>query len=109
MQKLDDELKVSEEKNGELLYLWYQLTISSGYHSDSADGFKAEEDFVSKNGRMKFCVPVYKVLYGKDPAAAQRIYAAHQSFYHPIAQDAIESAMTPGQMKPINMPRGAWA
>jgi leukotriene-A4 hydrolase len=107
VEKIDNELHVSEEKNGELLYLWYQLTIASGYHSQAKDGFKAEEDFVAKNGRMKFCVPVYKALWAKDREAAQRIFATHRDFYHPIALDAIEASFK-GLPQP-KLPKFVWA
>jgi len=73
-ERIDIDQNMGEEKNAEILHLWYQLCIKSGYHTAP---YKIEDDFLGSIGRMKFVVPIYSTLNDVSREDAQRIYAGH--------------------------------
>lgn len=40
---------------------------------------------VVDKGRMKFCRPVYRAIYGVDQELARTTFRQNQDFYHPVS------------------------
>ena len=83
LRGLDQQLRLSETRNNEVLYAWLSLAVANRY--DPA--VPALERFLTTQGRRKFVRPLIEAL-AKDrqwgrPIAA-RVYAQARSGYHPI-------------------------
>jgi leukotriene-A4 hydrolase len=88
--KIDSDLKISQELNDELLYLWFQIAIASGYDQSP---YSAEKEFLKSIGRLKYIQPIYQILQTVSPDTAISFYHEICEMYHPIAQDFLEKAL----------------
>ncbi|KAK4685307.1 leukotriene-A4 hydrolase, partial [Tremellales sp. Uapishka_1] len=70
--------------NTEIKLRFLEVALKSGpeYAQDAAD-------WVINKGRMKYCRPIYKLLYKVRPALAKKTFLDHASFYHPIARKMV--------------------
>ncbi|WVO17684.1 leukotriene A-4 hydrolase/aminopeptidase [Cryptococcus depauperatus] len=67
--------------NAEIGLRFFEIALKSG--SEYAEKAAA---WVVNKGRMKFCRPVYRLLYKQVPDLAQQTFKEHEEFYHPIAR-----------------------
>jgi hypothetical protein len=87
LAELDEAFSLTKSGNAEILTLWLERAIQSGYHA--ADARVAE--FLGSVGRRKFLVPLYQALL-KTPEGRRRakeIFEEAKPGYHPIAADSI--------------------
>ena len=88
MAELDKKAQLTEKSNAEVAHLWYLLAIRSGYKA--ADG--AIDAYISRIGRRKLVVPLYKALLGR-PNGQKRVmglFEKARSGYHPITSGTLE-------------------
>lgn len=69
-------------KNVELVSRYYMIGLKG--RSKSANQPVAA--LISRVGRMKFIIPLYRELLKCDAQLAKATFAAHKEFYHPIAR-----------------------
>ncbi|ORY35363.1 peptidase family M1-domain-containing protein [Naematelia encephala] len=81
---LDETYGVHEKDNAEIRLRFYQVALKSG--PEYADKAAA---WVVNKGRMKFCRPVYRLLFQQKPDLAKKTFLEHAAFYHPIARKMI--------------------
>jgi aminopeptidase N len=83
LRGIDQELKLSENRNNEVLFAWLSLAVGNRY--DPA--VPALERFLTTQGRRRFVSPLIEAL-AKDPQwgrpIAARVYAQARAGYHPI-------------------------
>ncbi|CAD8181256.1 unnamed protein product [Paramecium pentaurelia] len=87
MKQLDLSYNLSDNKDAELLFRWYTLSIQTKYATTNTNLNKIRT-FVGKIGRMKMINPIYKAL---DKNTAQTWYNENKNFYHPLARQSIEN------------------
>lgn len=76
-------------KNVEIVSRYYMI----GLRARSKDAYKPTADLVSKVGRMKFILPLYRELLECDGKLARSTFAANKDFYHPIARGLLEKIL----------------
>ena len=89
MTKLDQEFKLTQSKNSELLDAWLLLSVRNKYAPAQA----ALENFLSRVGRQKFIKPLYAEM-AKTPdgkVKARALFAKNKANYHPISAAAVEA------------------
>ncbi|MBA3526975.1 MAG: M1 family metallopeptidase [Pseudomonadota bacterium] len=89
LRALDQQLRLSETRNNEVLYAWLSLAVANRY--DPA--VPALERFLTTQGRRKFVAPLIEAL-AKDqqwgrPIAA-RVYRRARAGYHPITTRGLD-------------------
>ena len=90
---LDARFKLTASTNAEVAHSWLKLAIAAKYAAADA----ALEEYLSRYGRRKLIVPLYRELV-KTPeglATAQRIYAKASPLYHSVARGTIEPLLAP--------------
>ena len=90
LAKIDQDLGISQIKNCEVLVSWYHAAMILGYTVIFDDIY----DFLSKVGRMKFVLPIYRAIIEKDKPKAEELYAKNKSFYHPICKLLVEKSLS---------------
>ncbi len=85
---LDENFKLTEQGNAEILSNWLIIAAGSGYEPV----YDRVRSFLHEVGRMKYLKPLYAALHGNDStkAMAAEIFAANANGYHPIARGGIE-------------------
>jgi leukotriene-A4 hydrolase len=91
MKAIDDRFHLSQSGNSEILVAWLRHVAWSAY----APGYPEIEEFLTRVGRMKFLIPLYRTLMEKPETQglARRVYAAARGRYHPIAVAAIDGVV----------------
>ncbi|AHJ98055.1 M1 family metallopeptidase [Hymenobacter swuensis] len=80
---LDAAFGFTQSGNAEILAAWFPHTIAAGY----APAEEALHQFLTRVGRRKFLVPLYRALLATPDglAYAQRLYAEARPNYHAVA------------------------
>lgn len=78
---LRDSLQLYTKENAEVLNLWIQVALLKKKN----DIIQYAQDFLSKNGRMKYIRPIYAAFYIFNKDEALKTFNANKSIYHPIA------------------------
>lgn len=94
LDDLEQALRLNEVTNGEVLCDWLKLAIRNDYEACSP----ALEAFLTRQGRLKYLVPLYRALMAQGPwgrELARRVYAVARATYHPVAQTALDRIVTP--------------
>jgi aminopeptidase N len=89
LQQLDREFSLTGTANGEIARRWYQIVAASSYEAAYAD----LASFLTKVGRMKLVLPVYRALAGTDRAFATEVFAKARPGYHPITTAAVQKIL----------------
>jgi aminopeptidase N len=92
LDELDHTLHLSALGNDEVLFDWLILCIRSNYETASP----AIETFVTRQGRAKYVVPVYRALMRQPawgPLLAHSIYARARPGYHPLVSGLLDPLM----------------
>ncbi len=91
MADLDAAFGFTASGNSEILAAWLRLAVATDYRGSDA----ALEDFLTRQGRRKFLVPLYREL-AKTPEGTERarqIYAVARPGYHPVATLTLDSTL----------------
>ncbi len=88
---VDNAFGFSASRNAEIGRAWFIQVAQRRYQP----AYGAMEEHLARHGRMKLIVPVYAALVanGADADLARKLFAENRNSYHPIAVQAIESAM----------------
>jgi hypothetical protein len=88
MAELDASFQFTQSGNAEILAAWFPRTIAAGY--SPAD--EALHQFLTRVGRRKFLVPLYKALLATPAGAARarRLYAEARPNYHSVATSTFD-------------------
>ena len=78
--------------NAEILAVWFQLGISSGYQ---APEFRQKvSDFLTQVGRRKFLTPTYKAMVDAgEKQWAMDVYGRARSGYHAVAVETLDALL----------------
>ncbi|HUG40771.1 MAG TPA: M1 family metallopeptidase [Longimicrobiales bacterium] len=91
LAELDRTFGLSAQGNGEILFAWLRLAIANRYEP----AFGALEDFLTRQGRRKFLLPLYQDLartaWGRELALA--IYRQARPTYHAISRGSIDEVL----------------
>jgi aminopeptidase N len=89
---LDARFALSRSGNAEILSAWLGLCARSEY----AAAYPAIESFLTRQGRMKFILPLYGTLHAQPSTRelARRIFEQAKPGYHPIAAEAVEKTLS---------------
>ncbi|TIB91004.1 hypothetical protein E3Q06_00076 [Wallemia mellicola] len=71
-------------QNAEIRFRFYMLALTTG-----STYVHSAAEWVSRQGRMKFCRPLFRSLNKVDSDTAKKTFLDNQSFYHPIATKQI--------------------
>jgi leukotriene-A4 hydrolase len=95
VEQLDREFGLTGTANGEIARRWYSIVAASSY----TPAYDELAGFLSRVGRMKLVLPVYKALV--DSAAgrefAAEVFEAARPGYHPITTAAVQKILLPTQ------------
>ncbi|MEV0284596.1 MULTISPECIES: M1 family metallopeptidase [unclassified Kribbella] len=89
LQQLDRAFQLTGTANGEIARRWYQIVAASSYEASYAD----LASFLTRVGRMKLVLPVYRALAGTDRAFAAEVFAKARPGYHPITTAAVQKIL----------------
>ncbi|MGW6281735.1 M1 family metallopeptidase [Kribbella sp. NPDC055071] len=89
LQQLDRAFGLTGTANGEIARRWYQIVAASSYEAAYAE----LAEFLTKVGRMKLVLPVYRALAGTDRAFAAEVFAKARPGYHPITTAAVQKIL----------------
>ncbi|OUJ71791.1 M1 family metallopeptidase [Hymenobacter crusticola] len=89
LAELDVVFGFTHSHNAELLAAWFPLTLAAGYYAADA----ALHQFLTRVGRRKFLVPLYKALLATPNglARAQALYAEARPNYHAVATSTLDA------------------
>ncbi|MCB2410880.1 M1 family metallopeptidase [Hymenobacter lucidus] len=89
LTELDVAFGFTNSGNAEILSAWFPLALAAGYQPANAP----VEQFLTKVGRRKFLVPIYKALLATPggPEQARRIYARARPNYHSVATSTFDT------------------
>ncbi|GJN94354.1 hypothetical protein Rhopal_007428-T1 [Rhodotorula paludigena] len=74
----------AESKNPEILLRWFLVALKGGFYAKEA------AEWVRRQGRMKYCRPIYRSLNTVDPELAKKTFLEYGvGFLHPIARTMI--------------------
>jgi len=85
IEALDKAYEFSKTRNSEIRFLWQSLCLTSNYEPI----YPAVVKFVEEQGRMKFTIPLYRMLYKCNKELAVSTFKKNINFYHPICADNI--------------------
>lgn len=91
LKLLDKKINFKAWGNAEIATEWYVLGIEAGYTEIRPN----MEKFLSKIGRRKFLLPIYKTL-SKDPenlAWGRAVYAKARKNYHSVSQNTMDEIL----------------
>lgn len=88
MKTLDERFHLSRAGNSEILFAWLEHVAWARY----APSYPALEDFLTRQGRIKFLRPLYVDLMAAPETRdlARALYARVRERYHPIAAATID-------------------
>ncbi len=87
-EKLDDVFDLSASGNSEILAVWLEISIESGYLENHNK--QILENFLTTVGRRKFLTPLYKALLNHNQInLAKEIFQKARSNYHSVAANSI--------------------
>ncbi|TWD83973.1 leukotriene A4 hydrolase-like protein [Kribbella amoyensis] len=94
LQQLDREFTLTGTANGEIARRWYSIAATSEYIA----AYDELAGFLTRVGRMKLVLPVYKALSATDEgrAFAAEVFAAAKPGYHPITTAAVQKILGSG-------------
>jgi leukotriene-A4 hydrolase len=92
LQQLDREFSLTGTANGEIARRWYSIVAASTY----APAYGELAGFLTRVGRMKLVLPVYKALVRTESGRelASQVFATAQPGYHPITIAAVRKILT---------------
>ncbi len=92
LQQLDREYALTGTANGEIARRWYSIVAASAY----TQAYDELADFLTRVGRMKLILPVYKALAATQPGRdyATQLFTAARPGYHPITTAAVQKILT---------------
>ena len=95
LEQLDLALHLSGASNGEIASHWYVLSVQSHYLA----GRDAMRRFLTRVGRPKFVVPIYRALAqdAEGHRFAEEVFSAARSSYHPNTVKAVEKVLAGGR------------
>lgn len=87
LQQLDREYALTGTANGEIARRWYTIVAASAY----TPAYDELADFLTRVGRMKLILPVYKALANTEAGRdlANHLFATARPGYHPITTAAV--------------------
>ncbi|WBQ02113.1 M1 family metallopeptidase [Kribbella sp. CA-293567] len=87
LQQLDREFALTGTANGEIARRWYSIVAASTY----TPAYDELAGFLTRVGRMKLVLPVYRALAGTGSGRefADQVFAAAKPGYHPITIAAV--------------------
>jgi hypothetical protein len=87
LQQLDREFALTGTANGEIARRWYSIVAASTY----TPAYDELAGFLTRVGRMKLVLPVYKALVrtGSGREFASQVFATARPGYHPITIAAV--------------------
>ena len=94
MRDLDDAFNLTDSHNSEILSAWLQRVAASEYEP----AYSALEDFLIRQGRLKFLSPLYQIL-ARSPEGLEigrAIYVRARPGYHSISQGVIDRILAVG-------------
>jgi leukotriene-A4 hydrolase len=93
LQQLDREFGLTGTANGEIARRWYSIVAASTY----TPAYGELASFLTRVGRMKLVLPVYRALVdnGSDTAFATKVFESARPGYHPITTAAVEKILAP--------------
>jgi aminopeptidase N len=88
LAELDAAFQLTHSGNSEILAAWFPHTLAAGYHPADA----ALESFLTRVGRRKFLVPLYKALLAAPDGheRAQAVYTQARQNYHSVASGTLD-------------------
>jgi aminopeptidase N len=89
LQQLDRAFELTGTANGEIARRWYQIVAASSYEPAYAE----MASFLTRVGRMKLVLPVYRALAGTDRAFATEVFTKARPGYHPITTAAVQKIL----------------
>ena len=91
MTTLDEHLKFTAWTNAEIQFEWFMKAISSDYSA----AYPAIESFLSKVGRRKFILPLYKQLYSYKHSKKMALdwFEEFKDNYHAVSSNSIAAAL----------------
>ncbi|WP_139921511.1 M1 family metallopeptidase [Hymenobacter sp. DG01] len=91
LTELDTTFGFTHSGNSEILAAWFPHTIAAGYEPAQA----ALHQFMTRVGRRKFLVPLYRALLAVPGGAdqARRIYAEARGNYHAVATSTFDALL----------------
>jgi hypothetical protein len=95
VQQLDREFGLTGTANGEIARRWYSVVAASSY----TPAYDELAGFLTRVGRMKLVLPVYRALVGSDAGRefARQVFETARPGYHPITTAAVEKILLPNQ------------
>ncbi|GAA1568829.1 M1 family metallopeptidase [Kribbella sancticallisti] len=91
LQQLDREFGLTGTANGEIARRWYSIVAASSY----TPAYDELASFLTRVGRMKLVVPVYKALMSTEEGRelAGKVFATAKPGYHPITTAAVQKVV----------------
>lgn len=88
LAELDQKAHLTAKANAEVAHAWFLLAIGSGY--TATDG--AIDAYISRIGRRKLIVPLYKAILARPNGAkrAKALFEKARTGYHPITSGTLE-------------------
>lgn len=88
LAELDQKASLTEKANAEVAHAWFLLAIHSGY--TPAD--KAIDAYITRIGRRKLIVPLYKTILARPGGSkrAKALFEKARAGYHPITTGTLE-------------------
>ena len=92
MTALDAQFSFTKSQNDEILFVWLMQAVKHHY----TPALPAVHDFLTSQGRGKFCIPLYTALmqqpgWGVD--MAKKIYAEARPGYHEITRHGVDKVV----------------
>ncbi|CAG7847845.1 Leukotriene A-4 hydrolase homolog Short=LTA-4 hydrolase; AltName: Full=Leukotriene A(4) hydrolase [Serendipita indica DSM 11827] len=90
----------NDSKNAEVGLRWFEVALVSPAAKDFAQSAANwVVDPSSLKGRMKFCRPIFRLLYQVDQGLAVKTFEANQTSFHPIARKMIAKDLNISDVK----------
>lgn len=91
MIELDESFNFTNSGNSEILAAWLKRVIANDYQ----EGYAAMRDFLLRQGRRKFLIPIYDGLASTSEglSLAREIYREARPMYHPLSQATVDQIL----------------
>eukprot|EP00343_Euplotes_focardii_P010477 CAMPEP_0205827556 /NCGR_PEP_ID=MMETSP0206-20130828/32400_1 /ASSEMBLY_ACC=CAM_ASM_000279 /TAXON_ID=36767 /ORGANISM="Euplotes focardii, Strain TN1" /LENGTH=559 /DNA_ID=CAMNT_0053128583 /DNA_START=140 /DNA_END=1819 /DNA_ORIENTATION=+ len=89
LERIDGVLKISENKNAEVLVGFYHAALKRGYSKIFDDIYK----FLGHTGRMKFVLPTFTALNEVNKEKALEVFEENKNFYHAICKTQVQKIL----------------
>jgi hypothetical protein len=95
VHQLDREFSLTGTANGEIARRWYSIVAASSY----TPAYDELAGFLTRVGRMKLVLPVYKALVASDTGRqfATKVFETARPGYHPITTAAVQKILLPDE------------